>query len=180
MSDERLDVNSLAVEIAKRVEALPKANVPSVRAVRREYSKRIKGAEPREVVELTKELYRQRRVHRFFGDELIAYHKGALETLSARAIESLGKGMDSWDQVDCFGGYLSGPAWREGVIDDETVHRAVHRVESFAAIIQAVRQGKRQAAYPDPAVEQRCVGEMIKLAERLNVADEIPATRGAP
>ena len=120
---ERLDIDALAVEIAKRVDALPKQNVPSVRAVRREYSKRIKDAEPREVVELAKELYRQRQVHRFFGDELIVHHKGALETLSARAIESLGKGMDSWDQVDCFGGYLSGPAWREGSIGDETIDK---------------------------------------------------------
>jgi len=123
MTDEPLDVNSLAVEIAKRVDALPKANVPSVRTVRRQYSKRIKGAGPREVVELAKELYRQRRVHRFFADELIANHKGTLATLSPRAIESLGKGMDSWDEVDCFGGYLSGPAWRDGVIADETVQR---------------------------------------------------------
>ncbi|MCH8815237.1 MAG: DNA alkylation repair protein [Chloroflexi bacterium] len=119
----RLDIDSLAVEIAGRVHALPRQNVPSVRAVRREYSKRIKGAERREVVELAKELYRQRQVHRFFGDELIAYHEGTLKTLSPRAIESLGKGMDSWDQVDCFGGYLSGPAWREGLIGDETIHK---------------------------------------------------------
>jgi len=119
----RLDIDALAVEIAGRVDALPKQNVPSVRAVRREYSKRVKGAAAREVVELAKELYRQRQVHRFFGDELIVYHKGALETLSARAIESLGKGMDSWDQVDCFGRYLSGPAWRAGLIGDETIHK---------------------------------------------------------
>jgi len=119
----RLDIDALAVEIADRVDALPKQNVPSVRAVRREYSKRVKGAAPREVVELAKELYRQRQVHRFFGDELIVYHKGALETLSARAIESLGKGMDSWDQVDCFGSYLSGPAWRAELIGDETIYK---------------------------------------------------------
>jgi 3-methyladenine DNA glycosylase AlkD len=154
MADVRLDVNALAVEIAKRVDELPKQNVPPVRAVRREYSKRIKGAEPREVVELAKELYRQRRVHRFFGDELIANHKGALETLPARAIESLGKGMDSWDQVDCFGGYLSGPAWRQGMMDDETIHRWIESPDRWwrrAALVSTVAlNAKARGGTGDP------------------------------
>jgi len=29
--------------------------------------------------------------------------------------------MDSWDQVDCFALYLSGPCWREGRVDDALI-----------------------------------------------------------
>jgi len=60
-------------------------------------------------------------VHRFFSDELIANHKGAMAALTRTDIEKLGRGMDSWDQVDCFGTIAAGPAWRLGRIDDDVI-----------------------------------------------------------
>lgn len=116
-----VDAKALAEEIASRVEALPVQNVPSVRAVRREYTKRLKNEVPKDIVKLAKELYRRKRIHRFVADELITYHKGALATLSERDVVAFGRSMASWDQVDCYGGYISGPAWRTGIIDDKLV-----------------------------------------------------------
>jgi 3-methyladenine DNA glycosylase AlkD len=33
----------------------------------------------------------------------------------------LGEGIDNWVSVDCFAGYIAGPAWREGQISDEVI-----------------------------------------------------------
>lgn len=147
-----IDVKALAGEIAERIEALPLRNVPSMRAVRRGYTKRLKEATPREVVALAKELYRQRRVHRFIGDELILYHKGALATLTAKDIVWFGKGMDSWDQVDCYGGYISGPAWRTGLIDDALVHGWTESPDRWwrrAALVSTVALNRRESGKGD-------------------------------
>jgi hypothetical protein len=147
-----IDVKALAGEIAERIEALPVRNVPSMRAVRREYTKRVKGAEPREVVTLAMELYRQRRVPRFIGDELILFHKRALETLSTVDVVWFGKGMDCWDQVDCYGGYISGPAWRAGLIEDGLVHEWTESPDRWwrrAALVSTVALNGRESGNGD-------------------------------
>lgn len=161
-----LEVKALADEVAKRVAALPMQNVPSIRAVRREYTKRLKGEAPRDIVALAKELYRQQRVHRFIGDELMAYHKGALATLTAADVVWFGKGMDSWDKVDCYGGYIAGPAWRTGLIDDTLVHEWIHSPDRWwrrAALVCTVALNRRESGKGDAArtlaVCKRLIGD---------------------
>jgi len=73
------------------------------------------------VVKIAAALLAHRRVHRFIGDELIASRPDALRTLRRTQLEDLGSGISSWDEVDSFACYLSGPSWREGLIDDKTV-----------------------------------------------------------
>jgi len=63
------------------------------------------------------------RFHRFFGDELVANHKGAMSALTRAVLEKLGRGMDTWDQVDCFGTIVAGPAWRMGRIGDDVIEK---------------------------------------------------------
>jgi 3-methyladenine DNA glycosylase AlkD len=63
------------------------------------------------------------RVHRFIGDELIASRPDAFATLDLAQLEQLGSGISSWDQVDSFACILSGPAWREGHIDDHAIEQ---------------------------------------------------------
>jgi 3-methyladenine DNA glycosylase AlkD len=46
-----------------------------------------------------------------------------MEQISAREVRKLGKGMDSWDDVDVFASYVTGPAWREGRISDSEIAR---------------------------------------------------------
>lgn len=76
---------------------------------------------PRDVVRVAAALIANRRVPRFIGDELITCRPDALETLDRKQLERLGKGISSWDQVDCFACYLSGPAWREGRVGDSAI-----------------------------------------------------------
>jgi 3-methyladenine DNA glycosylase AlkD len=112
---------ALVAEIESCIAALPERSTQTLRALRREYSKRIRAWPPGDVIETANELIAHGRIHRFFADELIANHAGAMAGLDRKSLERLGGGMSSWDQVDCFACYLSGPAWREGRIDDGTV-----------------------------------------------------------
>jgi hypothetical protein len=116
-----MNIGVLVEEIETRVESMPVRNTPALRALRREYSKRLGAVPAGDVVKIAAALIAHRRVHRFIGDELIASRPDALATLDLIQLRRLGAGISSWDQVDCFACYLSGPAWREGCIDDKAI-----------------------------------------------------------
>jgi 3-methyladenine DNA glycosylase AlkD len=61
--------------------------------------------------------------HRWVAYELVRGHKGAFERLAEAELEELGKGIDSWWAVDSFARTLSGPAWLEGLVPDELIHK---------------------------------------------------------
>jgi len=73
------------------------------------------------VVKIAAALLARRRVPRFIGDELIASRPDAWATLDLTQLEHLGSGISSWDQVDSFACYLSGPARRKGRIEDHAI-----------------------------------------------------------
>jgi hypothetical protein len=116
-----MNIAALVKEIENRVAAIPVRSAQVLRTLRREYSQRIKALAPRDVVKIAAELIVRRRVPRFIGDELIASRPDALATLDLTQLERLGSGFSSWAQVDCFACYLSGPAWREGYIEDKAI-----------------------------------------------------------
>src|SRR5688572_9970480 len=116
-----MNIAKLVAEIEAQVEALPVRSVPALRALRRQYSKRIEAVPPADVVKIAAALVDHGRVHRFVADELIASRPDALRTLGPTKLERLGSGISSWDEVDCFACYLSGPAWREGQIEAGTI-----------------------------------------------------------
>ena len=55
--------------------------------------------------------------------EIILYHREAQQDLRSIDIAVLGRGMNSWAEVDCFASYVAGPAWRERRIPDSVVCR---------------------------------------------------------
>lgn len=112
----------LAREIRSRLDALPALATAPVRAVRREFSKRIKNATPDSVLQLTLHLLRDNSdTLRFFAYELLTRHKAAFVQLTEHDLLSLGKGIDSWSSVDCFGLYLSGPMLAQGQVSYKTI-----------------------------------------------------------
>ena len=115
-----LDAEALASEIDRRIEELPEQTVERIRAVRREYSDRLRRAPAERVVDLALALVGRRR---WVAYELLFHHPDALERLDPRVVERLGEGMDSWGAVDAFGGYVSGPAWRKGRLADDDIRR---------------------------------------------------------
>jgi 3-methyladenine DNA glycosylase AlkD len=136
-----MNIDGLVEEIEARVQAMPVLNARALRELRREYSKRTKAWPAKTVVKLAGTLIARRRVHRYIGDDLIASRPDAMATLNLTKLERLGSSISSWDQVDCFACYLSGPAWREGRIDDHAIlkwTRSENRWWRRAALVSTV------------------------------------------
>jgi 3-methyladenine DNA glycosylase AlkD len=112
----------LAKEIHARLDQLTAPTTPMVRALRREFSRRIADAPPENVVQLALHLLDQNSdLLRFFSYELVNRHRPALERLTTDDLLKLGKGLNSWSSVDCFAMYLSGPLWAQGRIPDRMI-----------------------------------------------------------
>src|SRR5918993_5126475 len=60
---------------------------------------------------------------RWTAYELIRFHRGAFMALDDALVDAFSVGLDSWDSVDAFGRTLSGPAWVNGLVGDELIHR---------------------------------------------------------
>lgn len=142
MSDDSLIASrTLAAEIIHRLSQLgPDARTGDVRTLRREYSRSLRRAPAREIVDLAKILVAGHQ-RRDVAYELVFHHKPALHSLTVADIEKLGAGMSSWGAVDCFGAYISGPAWRAGLLDDQDIHRWAHSDDLWwrrAALVSTV------------------------------------------
>ena len=139
---QALDPEVLAVEIVGRIAALPSRATPLVRAVRREYSRRLAQAAPALVLNVARRLLAYPAFEtRFVAYELIAHHREALRSLGPAELAEFGRGMDSWYDVDTFAPYLAGPAWREGQVPDSLIHewaRSPDRWWRRAALVSTV------------------------------------------
>ncbi len=113
----------MAAEIDARIQALPVQNTPNVRAIRRVYSQQLKTASPEFVLDLARELLRAHDSYREVAYELIHYHKETFRSIDEADLEEFGQGMNSWWSVDAFARVLSGPAWLNGGVSDEVIHR---------------------------------------------------------
>ncbi len=109
---------SLAAEIDAEVSALQPPWTDDVRRVRRAWSRRLRDRPPADVVAVALAL---RDRQRWVAYELVYEHPGGLEALDAGVVEALGQGVGSWDAVDAFGRYISGPAWGRGVVPDALI-----------------------------------------------------------
>lgn len=123
MSGEVSSAEDFANAIAEKIRALPISNVDAVRAVRREFSKRLAKFPAAFVIESALRLLREPGIHRFVAYELVQHHRAAASSLRQKQLEFFGRGMSEWSEVDCFACYLSGPAWREGQVSDKVIHR---------------------------------------------------------
>ena len=113
---------SAAAEIHAEIQAMQNPNTPNVRKIRKQYSDSLRDASPEFVLELAWELL-DNYAERWVAYELIAGHKGAYSKLNESLLEKFGQGIHSWDTVDSFARTLSGPAWRDGLVDDGLIER---------------------------------------------------------
>jgi 3-methyladenine DNA glycosylase AlkD len=123
MTSDAPGPEDFASEIAERIRALPTTKTAVVRAVRREFSKRLAKSPAAFVIEIALRLLREPAIHRFVAFELVQHHRAAASSLRQKELELFGRGMSEWSEVDCFACYLSGPAWREGQVSDKVFHR---------------------------------------------------------
>jgi 3-methyladenine DNA glycosylase AlkD len=137
-----VEMQLLEKEIRARLQTMDRLTTAVLRAVRREFSRRLTKAAPEQVVGLALQLLKQPGIsHRFVAYELICHHRAARRSLRARELTQLGQGIDSWAAVDCFACYLAGPAWRERQVPDSLIHawaRSPDRWWRRAALVCAV------------------------------------------
>jgi hypothetical protein len=93
------DAAELASAIGAGIQALPVQDTPSARAVRRQYSRMLKGAGPAFILRLARRMCEGGR-HHWFTCELIRNHRAAFERLDEAEVERLGQGINSWWRVD--------------------------------------------------------------------------------
>jgi 3-methyladenine DNA glycosylase AlkD len=107
-------------EIRARLAGLPRRNTPSVRQLRREYSRRLREAPAHLVLAVAERLYRKPGAEQFFAFELLQHHD-ASRKLGKTKLETLGSKMDSWSAVDTFSIYLAGPTWQAGRVGNGVI-----------------------------------------------------------
>ena len=130
----------VASEIDAKIRALPVQNTPSVRAIRRQYSRKLRKAKPEFVLEVARELL-ETYGYRGAPYELIRHHEAAFQSLGEAELEDLGQGINSWWSVDSFARTLAGPAWLKGQVSNELIHRWAHSPDLWwrrAALVSTV------------------------------------------
>jgi len=135
-------VNNLADDIIARLASLSERNTESIRALRREFSKRLTDAPPDFVFRLALRLLkREATVPRFLAYELVQHHREALRSLNSSKLKLLGEGINDWAAVDTFSCYLAGPAWRERQVPDTLIAGWAHSKNRWwrrAALVSTV------------------------------------------
>lgn len=115
----------IATEINAALQSLPTQDTPSLRAVRRTWSRTLRQAPGRSVLAAAM-ILRRRYGYRFVPYELIASHPAAYQMLTEAQLKALGRGLDSWGAADTFARTLAGPAWRDGLIADTVILQWAH------------------------------------------------------
>jgi 3-methyladenine DNA glycosylase AlkD len=134
------DPEQVAFEIDAEVRALPVRNAANARAVRRRYSRALRGADAAFVLDVARAL-QATHGHRWLGHELIRYHKAAFQRIGEAELKEFGQGINSWGSVDTFARTLAGPAWLKGQVSDDLIHRWAHSEDLWwrrAALVSTV------------------------------------------
>jgi 3-methyladenine DNA glycosylase AlkD len=143
------EAERLAEEIGTKLAQLPDPTTARLRAIRREYSRSLRRASPDLVVQAAMRLAVQRGAGcRFVAYEILLQHKAAFRSLTPAQILKLGKGIDSWSAVDCFGCLVSGPAWRDGQLPTSLVHDWTGSEDRWwrrAALVSTIALSRRAA-----------------------------------
>ena len=142
---------ALAAALFDQVAALPQVTVPAVRPLRRELTRQVKDAAAGRVVELARAII-ARAIQpgapdlRWTAFELLHYHPAAMAGLDGALLAELAASLNSWDSVDSFAVYLSGPAWRQGQVSDADIHRWANSTNIWrrrAALVSTVALNNR-------------------------------------
>lgn len=125
-SDEFFPPAWLAATIAKHLDLLPpESRTRDVRNVRKYYSRLYRNAPPETLLAIAEHLLFDQG-YRFVPYELIYYHPGTIKLLNPDRVVALGKGIATWSSTDIYAHFIVGPAWKKGVISDETIDEWIH------------------------------------------------------
>jgi hypothetical protein len=114
------DKTALRRQILSQLEGLPDRSLGQLRSLRRSLSRELRLLPGPAMLDLGALLVED-GCARWFTYELVHHHSSAMSTLSVRTLGRLGRDLASWGEVDAFGCYLLGPAWREGRVSNTHV-----------------------------------------------------------
>jgi 3-methyladenine DNA glycosylase AlkD len=119
-----INMSNDLTELRSQIHSLKSPTVPAARLLRRAWSKRLKNYDGETMLAFALKLQQlEAPLHRFIAQELVHHHKPAMLALQTNWLRQFGTGMATWDAVDVFASYLSGPAWREGQTTDAEIQR---------------------------------------------------------
>jgi hypothetical protein len=135
-----MNIEEIVEEIVAQVEGTPLRNAPALRALRREYSKRMEAAPARDVMKIASALIAHRRVPRFIGDELIASRPDAMRILSLTQLWV--RAFRAGTRLIVLHAISPVPRWCEGHVEDKAIvawARSKDRWWRRAALVSTVR-----------------------------------------
>jgi 3-methyladenine DNA glycosylase AlkD len=124
------NVEELAHSIVNEIRTLSIQNTPNIRAIRQKYSRKLKHADPKLILNLAKEIFRNCG-YRWVAFELIRNHKDAFQCIDEAELQEFSGGLNSWGAVDAFAGILAGPAWLHEQVPDDLIHKWAHSADSW-------------------------------------------------
>ncbi len=136
---------AIAAKIIQELESMPERKTAPMRSVRKVHSKALRD-EPEGTIFKIANAILDTGEHRWIAYELIANHGEAHQSLDRRKLESMGQGIDSWWTVDAFARTLSGPAWRDGLIDAALIRDWARSPDHWwrrAALVSTVALNRR-------------------------------------
>lgn len=114
--------DELSKAVLKEIASLPRLDTPSVRQIRKRYSRVLRNEPGRFVYSFALSLLKTGRwPARVIAWEVLAEHKDAFEFLSDREVEKMATGLNDWGSVDLFGVTVLGQAWREELVSDRKI-----------------------------------------------------------
>ena len=117
-----MGADRLSSSILRDLRSVDVRTVPALRPIRRKWSKELASASPQEILQVARGILASGEAEfRFIAYELVHFHKPARKSLQKGEVEVLAHEMQSWDAVDAFSYYISGPAWRDGQISDDVM-----------------------------------------------------------
>ena len=142
-----ITVATILADLDARLAAIPTRNTASVRKMRRTISRDLRVS-PKELIRAVAFALtaRDAEFDRFIAAELIAAHPQTLKCLSQSDVRRLGRGMNSWGDVDVFACILAGPAWRIGRLTDAELRRWTRSADRWwrrAAVVSTVPLNNR-------------------------------------
>jgi 3-methyladenine DNA glycosylase AlkD len=88
----------------------------------RQFSRELRDASPALIRDVALALVRRGTAEgRQVGYELLARRRDAMALLTPALVRRLGRGNDNWESVDGFAAFVTGEAWRAGLVSDAEV-----------------------------------------------------------
>ena len=111
-----------AAAIAREIDALPRRDTASVRAVRRRWSTVLRAAPASELLAIAAAIESScDQERKWVAYEFVRFHAGAFAAMDEARIAGFVERAQSWYAVDALGTILTGALWAKGRLSDASV-----------------------------------------------------------